>query len=52
MKMLRITKGVTSDFFHTLPQTDLTDLFHKLQFYKCSKIRNISVSGVYNMVIW
>ncbi len=28
MKMLRITKGVTSDFFHTLPHTDLIDLFH------------------------
>ncbi len=38
MKMVKITKGVTSDFyfFHTLPNTYLTDFFHKLQFYECS----------------
>ncbi len=53
MKMLRIAMGITSDiFFHTLPHTDLTDLFHALQFYECSKIWNTNVSGVYNMLIW
>ncbi len=30
MKMLRITKGVTS-VFHSLPYTDLIGFFHKLQ---------------------
>ncbi len=53
MKMLRITKGVTFDFiFHTLPHTDLTDFFHKFQFYEYCKIWTTNVSGVYNMLIW
>ncbi len=52
MKKLKITKGVTSDFFHTFPLTDLTDLFNKLQFYECSKIWNTNVSGFYNILIW
>ncbi len=53
MKMLRITKGVTSDLFkkNLTLHTDLTDLFHKLQFYECSKIWNTNVSRVYNMFI-
>ncbi len=38
---MTITKEVTADFFmffHSLPNTDFTDFFHKLQFYECSKI--------------
>ncbi len=34
MKMLRITKGVTSDFSHTLPRTDLIDFFHTVTALK------------------
>ncbi len=39
MKMLRITKGVTSDFFHTHSHIDFIDLFHKLQWLQLNSLK-------------
>ncbi len=61
MKMLKITMGLhmICIYFFTHSHTDLTDFFHKLQFYECSNIGNTNFLNtefkmkhrVYNMLI-